>query len=129
MAINRGEKQKVLTVKIQIPFEVKRKITDFIWSTYFTKRFLDKDTLKYLKDCVQDAYDRLIEPHIIRQIRYSIIHQYFCMFCRCSLCLLFVCDLEIKLPGILYLFFWPNQLVIFFLSKAVLSLYLFFLIY
>ncbi|XP_035210140.1 uncharacterized protein YdcI-like [Stegodyphus dumicola] len=69
MALNRGEKQKVLKVKIQIPEGVKKTITSFIWNTFFNRKHMDKATYDFLQICVSDAYDRLIEPHVCRQIR------------------------------------------------------------
>ena len=64
LALNRGENEKVLTVKIEAPVE--RII-----------RFLEKKTLisdnpyttPILQEVVQDSYDRLIAPAIEREIR------------------------------------------------------------
>ena len=64
LALNRGENEKVLTVKIEAPVE--RII-----------RFLEKKTLTIdnpyttpiLQEVVQDSYDRLIAPAIEREIR------------------------------------------------------------
>lgn len=73
MAVNRGEKKKVLNVKIEIPFDMQRKIKDFIWQTFFgNSYFLDPETAEFLQSCVKDSYERLIEPHLCRQIRYYI---------------------------------------------------------
>ncbi|GBM88729.1 S1 RNA-binding domain-containing protein 1 [Araneus ventricosus] len=68
MALNRGEKQKVLTVKIQIPLALKNEVTKIIWDTFFTQR-LDYRTYQFMKTCVTDSYERLIEPYLCRQIR------------------------------------------------------------
>ncbi|GFQ71381.1 s1 RNA-binding domain-containing protein 1 [Trichonephila clavata] len=69
MALNRGEKQKVLTVKIQIPIGVKKDITKFIWNVFFNKKYVESETYNFLRSCVEDSYDRLIEPYFCRQIR------------------------------------------------------------
>ncbi len=64
LAVNRGEKEKILTVKIEAP------VDDII--TYLNKKVITDDkaaTAEVLKDVVQDAYDRLIAPAIEREIR------------------------------------------------------------
>ncbi|XP_042907860.1 S1 RNA-binding domain-containing protein 1 [Parasteatoda tepidariorum] len=69
MALNRGEKQKVLKIKIEIPKYLASKITDFIWKCFFDRKYWDVETNGFLKNCIDDAYERLIEPYITRQIR------------------------------------------------------------
>ena len=64
MALNRGEDEKFLTVKIEAPVE---KIIQ-----YLEMRTIKKDneyTNDILKGVVADAYDRLIAPAIEREIR------------------------------------------------------------
>ena len=64
LALNRGEKEKFLTVKIEAPEE------DVI--RYLEKKIIRKDnpyTIPVLKDAIQDAYKRLIAPAIEREIR------------------------------------------------------------
>ena len=64
LALNRGEKEKVLTVKIEAPKEEIIK--------YLEKKVIIKDnkyTEEYLKETCLDAYDRLIAPSIEREIR------------------------------------------------------------
>jgi uncharacterized protein len=64
LAINRGEKEKILTVKIEAP-------TDDIYK-YLETKVIFKDN-KYTKDIIvesiNDAYKRLIAPSIEREIR------------------------------------------------------------
>lgn len=64
LAINRGEKEKVLTVKVQAPEEeiirYLEKMTILVNNEY---------TTPILKDVAQDSYHRLIEPAIEREIR------------------------------------------------------------
>ena len=64
LAINRGEAEKFLTVKIEAPEErIER---------YLEKNIITSDneyTTPYIKDAVKDAYDRLIAPAIDREIR------------------------------------------------------------
>lgn len=64
LAINRGEKEKVLTVKVAAPEEV---ILRFL-----EKQVIIRDnpvTSPILKEVVKDSYDRLIAPAIEREIR------------------------------------------------------------
>ena len=64
LAINRGEEEKFLTVKIEAPEErIER---------YLEKNIITSDneyTTPYIKDAIKDAYDRLIAPAIDREIR------------------------------------------------------------
>ena len=64
LALNRGENEKVLTVKVNAPVE--RIIR------YLEKKTITSDntyTTPVLQEVVQDAYDRLIAPAIEREVR------------------------------------------------------------
>ncbi len=64
LAINRGEAEKVLTVKIEAPDE------DII--RYLNKRIISKpdhDSAKYISEAILDSYERLIAPSVEREIR------------------------------------------------------------
>ena len=64
LALNRGEKEKILTVKILAPTE------EII--RYLSKQVITKDnpyTTPVLTETIADAYDRLIAPAIEREIR------------------------------------------------------------
>lgn len=64
LALNRGEAEKVLTVKIEAPTE------DIL--RYLEKKVIEKDnpnTTPALKAVVEDSYKRLIAPAIEREIR------------------------------------------------------------
>lgn len=64
LAINRGENEKILSVKIEAPTE------DIL--RYLDKQVIVKDnkeTTSVLKEVVEDAYSRLIAPAIEREIR------------------------------------------------------------
>ena len=64
LAINRGEKEKILTVKIEAP-------TDKILA-YLEKQAIKKDnpnTAPILRDAISDSYSRLIAPSIERELR------------------------------------------------------------
>lgn len=64
LAINRGEKEKILTVKIEAPEEEILR--------YLEKQVITKDnpnTTSMLKVAVEDSYRRLIAPAIEREIR------------------------------------------------------------
>ena len=64
LAVNRGENEKILTVKIEAPVE------DII--RYLEKQVItrdNKETTPVLQEVIEDAYDRLIAPAIEREIR------------------------------------------------------------
>ena len=64
LAINRGEKEKILTVKIEAP-------TDKILA-YLEKQVIKKDnpnTAPILREAISDSYSRLIAPSIERELR------------------------------------------------------------
>ena len=64
LALNRGEKEKILTVKIEAPQE------DII--AYLQKQVItgtNPDIVHVLKEVIEDAYERLIAPAIEREIR------------------------------------------------------------
>ena len=64
LAINRGEKEEFLKVKIEKPEE---KIIGFIEADIIKDKKSQFATI--LKDTIQDAYTRLIEPSVDREIR------------------------------------------------------------
>lgn len=64
LALNRGEKEKVLTVSVNAPEE---KILNYLEKHVIVKD--NKYTNQILKDTVADAYSRLIAPSIERDIR------------------------------------------------------------
>ena len=64
LALNRGEKEKILTVKVEAPEE------DIL--RYLEKKTIVNDnpyTTSVLKEVVEDSYKRLIEPAIEREVR------------------------------------------------------------
>ncbi|MGN0159479.1 MAG: Tex family protein [Brotaphodocola sp.] len=64
LALNRGEKEKILTVKVSAPEETILR--------YLEKKTILKDnpyTTPVLKEVIKDSYDRLIAPAIEREIR------------------------------------------------------------
>lgn len=64
LAINRGEKEKILTVKIEAPEE---EILRYLEKQVITKN--NPNTTPVLKAVVEDSYRRLIAPAIEREIR------------------------------------------------------------
>ena len=64
LALNRGEAEKVLTVKIEAPTE---RILRFLETKIITKQ--NENTQEALMATIQDAYERLIAPAIERDIR------------------------------------------------------------
>ena len=73
MAINRGEKEKILSVKVNAP----RDMILLSMQQHIIRKKSLTDTGKYsaatiLKDVIADSYDRLIAPSIEREIRSSL---------------------------------------------------------
>ena len=67
LALNRGEKEKFLTVKVEAPEDKVLR--------YLEKKVIQHDnpyTTPVLKDAIADSYKRLIEPAIEREIRNSL---------------------------------------------------------
>ena len=70
LALNRGEKEKILTVKLEAPEE------EII--RYLEKKMIRREnpyTTPYLKEAVADSYQRLIAPAIEREIRNSLTEE------------------------------------------------------
>lgn len=70
LALNRGEKEKLLTVKIEAPQE------DIF--RYLKKKIIRRDnpnTTLYLERTIEDAYSRLIAPSVEREIRSELTEQ------------------------------------------------------
>lgn len=63
LAINRGEKEKVLSVKVEAPDEI---IIECLEKAIIKK---DSSMKECLKDAISDSYKRLIAPAIEREIR------------------------------------------------------------
>ncbi len=64
LAVNRGEAEKILTVKIDAP------IADII--KYLKKQIIaneEHDSARYMAEAIEDSYERLIAPSIEREIR------------------------------------------------------------
>ena len=64
LALNRGENEKILTVKIEAPEE---QIIRFLEKKVITAE--NENTTPALQQAIQDSYDRLIAPAIERDIR------------------------------------------------------------
>ncbi len=67
LAINRGENEKFLSVKVEAPVE---EIIGYLERQVIVRD--NKETTTVLKEVVEDAYDRLIAPAIEREIRSSL---------------------------------------------------------
>ncbi len=64
LAVNRGEAEKVLTVKVAAPVEL---INDYLVRHVITRKNVHTEEL--LKKAIADSYTRLIEPSIATEIR------------------------------------------------------------
>ncbi len=73
LAINRGEKEKILNVKVDAPLEnIKYFLEDEIlinFSTDYDKTEYNKYTTEFIQEAIKDSYKRLIAPAIEREIR------------------------------------------------------------
>ncbi len=67
LALNRGEAEKILTVKVNAPVE---RILRFLEKKTITSD--NPHTMPQLKEALEDSYDRLIAPAIEREIRSSL---------------------------------------------------------
>jgi len=63
LAINRGEKEEFLKVDISVPEE---KVLSFLFDSY---KIVSKEKRKHMVMAIEDAYKRLIQPSIEREIR------------------------------------------------------------
>ncbi len=70
LAINRGEKEKILTVRIEAPQE-----EILSWMTRQVVTRPDAPTAAFLADVVKDSYQRLIAPSIERELRSSLTEE------------------------------------------------------
>ena len=70
LAINRGEEEKILTVKLDPPVE---EIIRYLEKCIIKKH--NEHTEQILKDTIDDAYKRLIAPSIERDIRSSLTEE------------------------------------------------------
>ncbi len=64
LAVNRGEKEKALSVSIEAPAE---DIIRYLQKQVITAK--NPNTEGYLQEAIQDSYDRLIAPSVEREIR------------------------------------------------------------
>ena len=64
LAINRGEAEKILTVKVEAPEE---RILQYLYKKVIIRE--NKNTTDIIKEAIDDSYKRLIAPAIEREIR------------------------------------------------------------
>ncbi|MET3683964.1 uncharacterized protein ABID56_002080 [Alkalibacillus flavidus] len=67
LAVNRGEKEKVLKVSIEPPAD---KVLDYLKRAIIRNQ--DTEEARLIDDAIQDSYKRLIQPSIERDIRTSL---------------------------------------------------------
>ncbi|XP_012255907.2 uncharacterized protein YdcI [Athalia rosae] len=72
LAINRGESQKILTVKISIPDWFQHKLKEICLKKYNFVRKVSNFHHHILEESFEDAYIRLIKPLVIRQVRHDL---------------------------------------------------------
>lgn len=69
LAINRGEKQKELTVRVVIPDVVLDKLISFCQRNWLSKGMQYELRSTLITESIKDSYSRLIQPLIVRQVR------------------------------------------------------------
>ena len=67
LAINRGEKERILTVKIEAPVDI---ILQYLYKHIIVRD--NKYTTQIIEEAVKDSYERLIAPSVERDIRNSL---------------------------------------------------------
>ncbi|KAB0794768.1 hypothetical protein PPYR_00282 [Photinus pyralis] len=72
LAINRGEAHRILSVKINVPDFIYNKFSQFATTKWIDKGKSDKDRKRILEMAVSDAYKRLLQPHVVREVRASL---------------------------------------------------------
>ena len=65
LAINRGEKEKILKVDIEIDDKTENFVVDFILKTLFG----NKNLMEFYKEIIKDSLDRLAYPSIKNEVR------------------------------------------------------------
>ncbi len=72
LAINRGENQKMLSVKINIPEHVKHHLRNVV-----ERRFISNNSPGYVRQMIrnsfEDSFIRLLQPMMVRHFRYVLI--------------------------------------------------------
>ncbi|KAK3799213.1 hypothetical protein RRG08_054340 [Elysia crispata] len=68
LALNRGEDMKVLNIKVAIPDRGKAMLIHFAANKYL-KNIQNQYQNSLIRQAIEDAYDRLIEPALCRKIR------------------------------------------------------------
>ncbi|KAJ9581337.1 hypothetical protein L9F63_023485, partial [Diploptera punctata] len=69
LAVNRGENLKVLSVKLNVPDWVLHRLRDFCQRQWLSRGIHFPLRSRLVNSSIQDAYTRLIQPFLIRQIR------------------------------------------------------------
>ena len=70
MAINRGESVKALSVKINVPAQVKHQL-DQQMQRQLVHHTANAYSRKLIQDSFEDSYSRLLNPLISRKFRYA----------------------------------------------------------
>lgn len=68
LAINRAVERGVISVKISMHAQVQQKIRDMMVEKYF--RSVNRAHWDFVHTCFADSWKRLIEPHLVRNLRY-----------------------------------------------------------
>lgn len=69
MAINRGEKNKYLSVKFELPDFVRTSYVKLGRKNFLTGSHNGVVAFKVVNSAIEDAFDRLAQPQMVRLIR------------------------------------------------------------
>ncbi|KAJ8967501.1 hypothetical protein NQ314_002816 [Rhamnusium bicolor] len=69
LAINRGENQKILSVKVVVPDYLFNKFSQFCNNKWVRNGNFDFNRNRLIEEAIKDSYNRLVQPFIIREIR------------------------------------------------------------
>lgn len=72
LAINRGEAQKYLTVRIVVAKNVESRFLTWCRKQWLNK-ITNQDSHELMKFCVEDSYSRLIKPFVLRKTRSDLL--------------------------------------------------------
>ncbi|XP_069119066.1 S1 RNA-binding domain-containing protein 1-like [Argopecten irradians] len=76
LAINRGEEHKILTVNITYPKNVKLRFCQFLHRRWLSDQHcMPVAAVEMVKKAIDDAFDRLVQPQMIRQIRSELLKE------------------------------------------------------
>ncbi|GLG93191.1 S1 RNA-binding domain-containing protein 1 [Gryllus bimaculatus] len=75
LAILRGESLKVLSVKINVPDWFLQRVKQTCERVWLMKGIRDPSRFDIVQKAIEDSYNRLLQPHVVRQIRSDLMEE------------------------------------------------------